>query len=66
MQNKQFSIKEKCSDFGESSSFPKVPKFTPGKRSAESEAQSLAAKEANRSKAWMKSSFSLFITNLIL
>ncbi len=37
--------------------FPKVRKFTPKERSAASEAQSRAAKEANRSKAWMKSSF---------
>lgn len=38
--------------------FPIVPKFTPKERSAASEAQSRAAKEANRSKAWMKSRFS--------
>ena len=56
MQNKQ--LLSKSVQTVECSSFLKVPKFTPRKRSAESEAQSLAAKEANRSKAWMKSSFS--------
>lgn len=38
--------------------FPKINKFTPKQRSEASEAQSRAAKEANRSKAWMKSRFS--------
>ena len=38
--------------------FPKINKFTPKQRSKASEAQSRAAKEANRSKAWMKSRFS--------
>lgn len=38
--------------------FPKIRKFTPKERSAASEAQSRAAKEANRSKAWMESRFS--------
>ena len=38
--------------------FPKINKFTPKQRSEASEAQSKAAKEANRSKAWMKSRFS--------
>ncbi len=37
--------------------FPKVRKFTPNERSAASEAQSRAAKEVNRSKAWMNSRF---------
>ena len=37
--------------------FPKVRKFTPKERSAASEAQSRAAREANRSKAWLESSF---------
>ena len=37
--------------------FPNVRKFTPKERSAASEAQSRAAKEANKSKAWMNSRF---------
>ena len=37
--------------------FPKVRKFTPKERSAASEAQSRAAKQANRSKAWLESRF---------
>ncbi len=37
--------------------FAKVRKFTPKERSAAGEAQSRAAKEANRSKAWLESRF---------
>jgi len=37
--------------------FPKISKFTPKERSVASEAQSRAAKQANRSKAWLESSF---------
>lgn len=38
--------------------FPKINRFTPKQRSAASEAQSQAAKQANKSKAWMSSRFS--------